>query len=222
MQVRCETRQGIRISKDEHFVNCTPKSQQVQETKIKLLMAVYSAWWFFCKRILGLDVSELLRADYTPVNFSVAIETDPIPKENPWSKIDRYSQSEWEQTNWEYGLDPRSHRSMAGVIWYELIWSGKLNIQISIEDQTVQPAVVAFIKAVNDSWVRLGGGNSIGHGFVTIESIPRPEFIKNGRCKKGHFTDKKTGSFGGVCKCGAKIVPAWTIPPQNLFEGGEI
>ncbi len=180
----------------------------------------YNAWWYFLRQVLGISVDELLRADFTPVHF-VLDWSNAMDETASHCAVNRITGS-------------------GGNFWTERIIVGEFAIKLeglafvneANDFAFARPAVFSFLTALNKGFVQVGGGRSIGRGFVRIENLDEMEYSIVGatpinpsrghKCKKGHFAPWSTASFGGKCRCGAKIKPIWAkIPPGYCWLGGE-
>ena len=222
--INCRTEgSGIRLITNEEDPTYTPDMLGVLSSTppapTAITMKFYSAWWYFLRQVLGVSMEELLRADFSPVRFRLHDFNGGI---TPLVRIriDRVTGAKNGQ-------------------WQEWVFSGQFKIELDGPAFTnkannfafARPAVVSFLRSLNDGFVQVGGGRTIGRGIVQVESLneiialieamPLP-LVPRGRCLKVHFAPKSTASFGGRCRCRAKIQPVWTkLPPGYCWLGGE-
>lgn len=70
-------------------------------------------------------------------------------------------------------VERRGHRPRGGDVWYEPVWAGNFKLRINFSDaaSVPSPLIVAFLRALAEGMVTLGGGQSIGRGFVEIKNV---------------------------------------------------
>ena len=223
ININCRTEgSGIRLVTDDPTY--TPDMLGVLSSTPSALNAItmkfYSAWWYFLHQVLGISTDEFMRSDFSPVRFilkSISGAEYPLCR----TSIDRLS-GVTKATSQEWVFSGEFKIELDG-----LALAGEAN-----DFAFARPAIWQFLIALNKGFVQVGGGRSIGRGFVRIENLDEMEYSivgatpinpsKGHKCKKGHFAPWSTASFGGKCRCGAKIKPIWAkIPPGYYWLGGE-
>lgn len=224
--LRCSTvGTGIRIAKSEDIIIDHLYADEGDSSQV--MVKFYEAWWRYC-RLLQIPVDNLLKADYSPIHFRFDNKFDGRTDIIGHGSIDRFSGS-------------------VRKTWQEQLWQGEFGVRLdglafsslNVEDMdqdvltslAIRPFVFSFLRALNEGFIQVGGGGSIGHGFIKINNLNEAflEFTRQGlssplrltnwgRCKKGHFISPKSSSFGGSCKCGTYIVPTWTVPLESAYS----
>lgn len=228
INIICRTEgSGIRLITNEEDPTYTPSMLGVfsstPPTPTAITMKFYSAWWYFLRQVQGISIDELLRADFSPARFRL-YDFEGIVTPLVRIRIDRVTgtkNGEWQ----EWVFSGQFKIELDGLAFIDLTFANEVN-----DFAFTRPAVVSFFRALNDGFVQVGGGRSIGRGIIqienlneiitSIEAMPLP-LAPRGRCLKGHFTPKSTASFGGKCRCEAKINPIWVKIPPGYYLGGE-
>lgn len=208
IELKCETEGGIRLMKGDQM-DMLLRSISSERAPLEIQLKIYTVWWYFC-RITGIPVNEILEVDHTPVHFRIS-SCDGM--------IDRQS---------HLPVNRATGMGSPNSVWEEQIWVGEFSVSleglafetgISRKEASVLPVTLAFLNAIDNGFIQIGGGGSSGKGVVRIGNLDEVEAAikavpqSRGRCKRGHLAPRKKFSFGGNCKCGAEIRPAWTIPP---------
>lgn len=212
--VECSTH-DIRLAKGDEAELTFAEFQNGQEITFRIQELIYSAWYFYCKRILEIDqyIEEMRKADFTPIYFRI-VEFSGQTDFQGHARIDRLT-------------------GTAVGNWQEQCWGGKFSfalegiafsdIPLKRDFSAIKPVIGAFLKIINDGVISIGSSSS-GKGRVTIENFEEvskallsSKISGKVRCTKGHNASRQKRSFGGKCKCGADIRPAWTIPLYDEY-----